>query len=294
MEDIRLAVGLIGFISVAAFAVTFRLLRSRSSLFLDLIAVFIVGLTIAYVLLVWGQLWIVQWIPLPSVIILSNWFPILMSSLAAAVWLRLEPASIARRMPIMAVLLAASTFSLTYFIPRKPPECGDKWVRPVPPLTLPVCLQTTRYTCSAAAAATLLKTIGVDSSEQEMATLCLTRSGTTWLGLYHGLATKVMGTPYHVEFFDSDLSGIEDMAQGRPVLLCCELDPAIAEMVPSYVTEGGWIPGTAHSVVYFGMIRGVHVIGDPSRGFEVWRPRDLNALWTGTGLRFAENEAPEG
>lgn len=286
MEDIRLAVGLICFLSIAAFALLWRLLKSRSHLFLDIMAGVIVLLIVTYVYTVWGQLWIVNWIPLPSVIILSNWFPILLSMLGAVVWLRMAEASVPRKLPVMFLILGAGFYSLFYFIPADAPECNNEWVAPLPPMVYPVCLQTTPYTCSAAAAATILNSIGVETTEQEMATLCLTRSGTTWLGLYHGVSTKLLGTSHKVLFFRGNLTDIQRMAMIHPVLLCCELDPAVAEIAPGYVTEGGWIPGTAHSVVYFGSINGQHVIGDPSRGYEMWGARDLNMLWTGTGLRI--------
>lgn len=290
MDDIRLAVGLIGFVSVAVFAGMYRLLRDRSKPFLDIIAAFIVILIVVYMYTVWGQLWIVKWIPLPSVIILANWFPPLLAAMAAVVWWRLYPSSLARRLPVMILLVVAAAFSLTYFIPSKPPECGDKWEPPVPHTVWPVCLQTTRHTCSAAAAATILNTLGVQTSEQEMARLCLTRSGTTWLGLYHGLSTKLVGTNQRVEFFEGSLPDLEAISAVHPVLLCCQLEPEVAEIIPEYVRDGGWIPGMAHSVVYFGKLQDIHVIGDPSRGYEGWTERDLNTLWTGTGLRIVTHK----
>jgi hypothetical protein len=149
----------------------------------------------------------------------------------------------------------------------------------------PVCLQTTPTTCSAAAAATILNTLGIRTSEQEMARLCLTRSGTTWLGLYHGLATKLLGKGYSIEFFETNASGLTDVATDSPLLLCCMLDEEVARLVPDYVSEGGWVPGQAHSVVYFGRIGDAHIIGDPSQGYEAWTTLELNRLWTGTGLR---------
>ncbi len=294
MEDIRLAVGLIGFVSAAVFAGMYRLLRKRSKPFLDFIAAFIVVLIVVYVYTVWGQLWIVKWIPLPSVIILANWFPPLLAALAAVVWWRLHPASLARRLPIMLALIVAAAYSLTYFIPSTPPECGDRWASPVRGTVWPICLQTTPHTCSAAAAATILYTLGVESSEQEMAELCLTQSGTTWLGLYHGLSTQLMGTRYRVEFFEGNLQELEKAATQAPVLLCCQLNPAVAEIIPEYVRDGGWIPGMAHSVVYFGNLQGLHVIGDPSRGYEGWSEQDLNMLWTGTGLRIIAVKRKDG
>ena len=118
-----------------------------------------------------------------------------------------------------------------------------------------------------------------------MAELCLTRSGTTWLGLYHGLATKLQGTEYRVEFFESDVAALPKLLEAGPILLCCRLDPMVSQLVPEYVKEDGWILGAAHSVVYFGARHDFHIIGDPSQGFENWTSQDLTNLWTGTGLQ---------
>lgn len=286
MEDIRLGIALIVFVSIAIFCLTYRLLKNRSKIFMDFIAIVLVVLVIVYVQTVWGQLWIVQWIPLPSVIVLSNWFPPLLSALAATVWLRLDPAPLVRRVPIMAMMLGASVYALTYFIPSEPPKCGNEWDTEMGLDLFPVCIQTTPYTCSAAAAATILNTLGIETSEQEMAKLCLTKSGTTWLGLYHGLSTKLLYTEFQVEFFEGGVDTLRQLNTAGPVLLCCRLDEEVAASNPSYVTDGGWIPGLAHSVVYFGEFRGAHIIGDPSRGYEPWKTVELNTLWTGTGLKI--------
>ena len=313
MHDIRLAIGLIAFMSVGLFLLTLRLLRGRPIWVHDVVAVGCLVLLAVYVKTVWGQLWIVQWIPLPSVLVLSNWFPPLLGILAGAAWLRLDPfylgresglgreddngndhqsflgvdrQGLLRRLPVMAALLGAAVYSVLVFIPAEPPECGNQWAPPAPPFKLPVCLQTTDKTCSAAAAVTLLTAFGYQASEQEMARLCLTKSGTTWLGLYHGLSVKLFRTGYAVEFFEGEISDLPRLFTDRPVLLCCELDAQTARNAPEYVTQGGWHPGTAHTVVYMGQIKGQHVIGDPSRGYEVWEDVDLEILWTGEGLKI--------
>lgn len=306
MEDIRLAIGLMGFLSVAVVWLTLRLARSLPVRFLDLLAVGVLGLMALYLNTVWGKLWIVKYIPLSSVIVLSNWFPLLLAALGAIVWVRLEPVFTAedaeedrasillwanvRRCTTSIVLIIAGVYSVMFFIPRTPPECGDEWFDAPPPAVWPVCHQTTKHTCSAAASATILNTLGIEASEQEMARLCLTRSGTTWLGLYHGLSTKLLYTDYRTDFFEGDISSLEEIAANHPALLCCRLDPDVAELIPEYVTNGGWIPGTAHSVVYFGKYRGLHIIGDPSVGYEAWGDKDLSALWTGQGLRITRKK----
>lgn len=62
-----------------------------------------------------------------------------------------------------------------------------------------VCLQSTGFTCTPSAAATLLKVYGVQSSESEMAVRCATsRSGTHVLGLARGLASKLPEGKFNV------------------------------------------------------------------------------------------------
>lgn len=293
MHDIRLAIGLLAFVSVAVFTTTLRLLRGRSRTVLDVTGVAVLGLLILYIIYVWGQLWIVKWIPLPSVIVLSNWFPLFMSALAGIVWLRLEPPTLARRLPAMLLIVAGSVLSVVWFVPISSPECQDEWIPPYPspPLIWPICRQTRDDTCSAAAAATILNTLEIETTEQEMAELCLTKSGTTWLGLYHGLATKLLHSPYRLEFFEGEADALNSASLVSPMLLCCMLDMEDADAVPEYVIHGGWKPGTAHSVVYFGMIGDQHIIGDPSRGYESWSEADMETLWTGAGLKVVKKKA---
>lgn len=332
MHDIRLALGLIGFLSVGTFLGLRRLLGGVPPRTLDAMAVALVLLMAAYVKYVWGQLWIVNWIPLPSVIVLSNWFPLLLAALAAVVWLRMggeatvaadesedehdeldeaaEPdtteitetethfgddrALTIRRSLMVGIIVCCAIYSVMYFIPASPPVCGDEWVKPIPPLRWPVCKQTTDVTCSAASSATVLRTLGIMATEQEMAELCLTRRGTTWLGLYHGLSTKLLWTNYRTEFFQAEIADLPALAEKHPLLLCCLLDSSTAEQVPEYVTFGGWHPGTAHSVVYFGRVPAGHIIGDPSRGYELWSDQDLEILWTRQGLQIKDRPKRDG
>lgn len=291
MADIRLAIALMTLLSVMVFCTTVRVLRQRSPLFLDFMGVVALILIGAYVQLVWGQLWIVNWIPLPSVIVLANWFPLLLGFLAAVVWLRMKQHAQWRRVPVQAALMAATVWSVIYVVPRKPPECSDEWVARFTGDPLTYCHQTTPETCSAASAATLLRTLEIETTEQEMAELCLTRHGTSWLGLYHGLSWKVWGTPYSVQLFEADAGHLQTLCAEQPVLLCCRLSEETARSNPQLVAEDGWIPDVAHSVVCFGYNGQGFLIADPSQPqVEVWPDRHLNTLWTGTGLRLIERD----
>lgn len=289
MEHLRLAIGLMAFLSVAVFVVTARLLHNVSATMLNLLAVVVLGLIGAYMYLVWGQLWIVNWIPLPSVIVLSNWFPIMLALLAAILWNRMRAEPVWRRAPAQLALLGVAVWTMISVIPVSPPKCGDEWLPPEPPVPWRICLQTTPYTCSAASVATILESLGIAATEAEMARLSLTRRGTTWLGMYHGLSIKLMGTGMAARFFEGSVEDVARLTAQRPVLLCCQLTEEVAALSPKYKEEYGWIPGVLHSVVCFGTQGDLFLIGDPSqRRMERWQRRDLINLWTGTGLLIAD------
>lgn len=287
MADLRLAMALMALFSIASFLATRRLCQNAGPRVLDAAAAAIVLLIGVYIRFVWGQLWIVKWIPLPSVVVLANWFPIQLGFLAAVLWQRMQSNSIARRIPIQLLLLGATIWSEIYVIPREPPNCGNEWIEPTPEMPFRICLQTTPYTCSAASAATILHALGVTSSEKEMAQLCLTGEGTTWLGLYHGLSIRLQGTGFGVEFFEGDLMELDEATADYPVLLCCRLSAEVDRKNPDYRYDDGWKLGVAHSTVLFGRVNEVYVIGDPSQKFlELWSDDDIRNLWTGQGLRI--------
>jgi len=287
MEELTLAIVLMSIASFGIFFLVRRLLRKAPPWLLDSVAVVIVLLIGVYVRFVWGQLWIVKWIPQASVIVLANWFPLFLGALAGVLWVRTQSQTFLRRLPAQLLLISGAIWSEVYVIPRTPPQCGSEWIEPTRLFPFRICLQTTRYTCSAAAAATILAAIGIDTSEAEMAALCLTREGTTWLGLYHGLTVRLRGTGFKAEFFECDINQLEEVVAEYPALLCCELTDEVDKLFPDYRDMNGWRPGVAHSTVLFACVRNVYIIGDPSQTApEMWTEKDIRNLWTGRGLRI--------
>ena len=61
---------------------------------------------------------------------------------------------------------------------------------------------------------------------------------------------------------------------------------------PRYADEWGWIPGTGHSVVALAANGDGVIVGDPAVGREYWKREDLEVLWRGEMIRFA-NETTE-
>lgn len=145
-----------------------------------------------------------------------------------------------------------------------------------------VCRQTTRATCSAASAATLLTLHGIPATEGEMAQLCLTtHSGTQLLGLYRGLRIKTEGTPWKVVPFRGDLATLQKA--NRPAILTVGVD-YWQTSDPRYVTDWGWVRGMFHTVVFMKFTKDGKVeIGDPGVGKEQWEEQGILDLWKGEG-----------
>lgn len=287
MQDLTIAMIFMALLSIGIFFTLRVLLRPAHPRLLDAIAVSLVLLVGVYTRFVWGQLWIVRWIPFASAIILANWFPLLLAALAAVVWVRTQTESFLRRLPVQLLLITGAIWSVAYVVPRTPPVCGDLWIEPTPLVPFRICRQTTPHTCSAAASATILDAIGVRTSEAEMAALCLTKEGTTWLGLYHGLSVRLRGSGFRAEFFECSPDELGEITSQFPALLCCELTDEVDAAYPEYRELDGWYPGIAHSTVLFGRLGDRYFIGDPSQVQpEIWTNDDIQRLWTGQGLRI--------
>lgn len=165
--------------------------------------------------------------------------------------------------------------------PKPPPLGVDKWVRVG---GMDVCRQTSQASCSAAAAATLLRSYGIEATEAEMVELCLTtEKGTRMLGLYRGLQIKTQGTPYRVAVFKGTLEEFRDKATGLAVVSVGLRQDANVD--PRYETDWGWIRGVKHSVVASGIVdRGRVEVADPAVGRERWTEEGMRTLWFGEAL----------
>jgi len=85
----------------------------------------------------------------------------------------------------------------------------------------PLVRQTTAYTCGAAAAASMLRAIGVTTDEWEMASLCLTRRGrgTPDLGIWRGLNVKLRDADSDLRVRIDRLTYQDLLASPMPVIL---------------------------------------------------------------------------
>lgn len=279
MSDLYLGVLILSVLSVAGFCMAVKLTRNASSSRCDLFAILCTAVMGWYIARLWDHVSLARLLPVPNLVILGNWFLPFAGFMAGLVWQRMKGTP-RRRIVIACALPAVSFYSAIYPMLGEAPACADHWRGDV-------CMQTTPHTCSPASAATLLRAHGIEATEQEMVDLCLTRSGTTWVGLYRGLKWKTQGTPWDVELFESNLNGVEEqLRDGRPMILSIGID----KQTPGsevYADEWGFLPGQPHSVVLFKFIAPrVAVVGDPAIGRELWSWNDLMHLWRGQGIRL--------
>jgi Peptidase C39 family len=279
MQDLVLASCILAFVSLGMFVIVARLARRLPRRLCDALAAGVVILMGFYTRDVWDQMIVAEWLPYSSLIILGNWFPLGIGALAGLAWERVPP-PLARRVFAVLMLFGSAAYSVYYPFRGEVPECKDRWRRGV-------CLQTTQATCSAASAATLLRVYDIATTEQEMAELCVTRQGTSWWGLYRGLKLKTAGTKWDVQVVSGTASELQ-ASPDQATIIFVRLTADAAEENPRYLDEG-WIVGTSHAVVLFGIHEdGTCLIGDPSSGREVWSRKALELLYQGRGMRLVK------
>jgi hypothetical protein len=283
MWDLYLGLVVIAALSWLAFRLTATAAQRWSRLQRNLLATLLVAAMVLYSRLLWQNTVLAQWLPFSNLIVIGNWFPIFLGALAG-VLMETEQLPFARRLTGSTALACFASFALVLPLFGQPPKCSDQWSYGGS------CQQTTPFTCSAASAATLLRMHGIEASEQEMAELCLTRHGTSWLGLYRGLKLKTAGTPWTVEIVQCAASELPQHADW-PMIMEVGLE-ANAPIDATFRSEFGWAPGMRHSVLLTGYSAEVAHIVDPSPQFgrEDWDEESLQLLWRGHGLRLVKRE----
>lgn len=282
MTDLYLGLCILALVSFLAYEIGGRVSKRLRPAAVD--ALFL--LTVVGILLYIGSLWnaivLTRLLPFSNLVVLGNWFPPAAAFLVGLAWHRTDGRrGRVRKTCFLGGLLGVAWFSVVQPLQGQPPECTDSW-------NGDVCLQTSKFTCSAACAATLLRAHGIPAGEREMAELCLTREGTTWQGLYRGLKHKTAGTEWDVEVFKGTIDDLRRMQSG-PIIISARLPESAAETY--YAREWGWVPGQSHSVVFFEFTQGQHVrMGEPTFGHETWHVSELDLLWQRTGIRLVRRD----
>lgn len=279
MSDLFIGIVIVVIVSSAAYAAT-RLAGERLSRRANrIIAVVSICGFCFYLFFLWRSAWLISLLPFSNLVIIGNWFPIAAAVLAAHVCQRLRGL---RRAAWLLVLGGFSAFAVVHPLLGDPPNCGDQWTDDG------ICLQSTEDTCAPACAATLLRQYGIDATEREMAELCLTREGTSWLGLYRGLKLKTRGTPWKVEVVRCHIEQLV-RTDSQPMILMVGIDHAAGDNA-DLRDEDGWIPGVGHAVVLrrFNDRGRVEVLDpSPAIGRDEWTTNELRQLWRGSALRLS-------
>jgi hypothetical protein len=288
MSDLAVGYAVIAGAALGSFLVTGHAARWHARRAIDLAAFVVVAALFAYIRWLWYDPRLAHWLPVSNLIVVGNWLPIFAAALAGLVWSRAGLSPL-RRTGVVSALAAAGVVAAVWPLLGRTPLCTVHWDK------LDTCIQTTRFTCSPACAATLLKRHGIAATEQEMAELCLTRRGTSWQGLYRGLKLKTAGTEWDVEVCQEPVDVVLRQ-YGGPMILSVGLaagTPADRAMAQELTREFGWVPGVNHSVVLESVRSGgIVVIADPSQEMsrEHWDREMLTTLWRGTALRLVRRK----
>jgi len=245
-----------------------RLSRRRAA---ALMAALIVGVLL-YVKLFFHGPFMARLIPVSCLVVLGAWHPFFAAAIGGLAWSNI-PKPVWRRLSGVTVLGAVALYSAWQPLLQELPRCTDVRYQGV-------SIQSSPSTCSAAAAATLLRAYGIEATEVEMARLCLSStSGTLPWGLYRGLALKTRGTPFAVRM--ASITPGELRSLPGPAIIGVMLEPG-ADVDPRYERDWGWRPGLGHTVVLFGFEPDGRIeVGDPGVGRERWSAEALDVLWHG-------------
>ncbi len=250
----------------------------------DLAAVIVVVLMFFYIRHLWYDVSLAAMLPYSNLIVVGNWFPLAAGLLGGFAWTRIAGRLVRKTICTASLALAAGYASVSPIL-GDVPRCGDEWDRDG------VCIQTTPNTCTAASAATLLRWHGIEATEAEMAELCLTRKGTTWMGLYRGLKRKTEGTRWDVEVIECEPEQLPRTFPHPMILSVGWSDEETPNVESPRFAEWGWRPGQGHSVVLLGTAPwGGVKVADPTPGYgvEIWNRGELMQLFRGTAVRLIE------
>lgn len=279
MTDIYFGLAIVVLVSLGLFAVGYFLTRTASTIRVTwLTAATVLGLVL-YIIFLWDNVLLAQLLPFSNLIVIANWFLPAGAFLSGTVWHKL-PGGIARKSFYVLGLIAVGVVALLKPLWGTPPQCHDRWANGV-------CLQTSDISCSAACAATVLRSVGIDADEQEMSRLCLTRDGTAWQGLYRGLKIKTANSDWDVEVFRCSVEQLRERLPG-PVIIVVGI-PNKADVNPIYLEDYGWTRGEMHSALLYDFLENGNTdMGDPgvNSGREQWSAEDIRVLYRGRGIRL--------
>ncbi|MEO2032096.1 MAG: C39 family peptidase [Planctomycetaceae bacterium] len=254
-----------------------RLGQTASSRSQQIIQILVMAAYSAYFLFVWNRPLLSLYLPHTALIVLTNWHPV-MGCFFAGMYLSTNRICRRRRLAVAATILLLSGYSIAAPVLGHAPACEPT------ASGSPLITQTTPYTCSPAAAASLLRLHGIAATESQMADLCLTRQGTHWMGVYRGLTLMTRNTNWDVVAEPFSRAAVMRLDES-PALLSVNIDTDLITTREDH----GFRDGAGHSVLTLGARDGLQVMvfdPSPSYGIEYWDRRLLSWVSNGVILRL--------
>lgn len=224
-------------------------------------------------------------LPVPNLVVVGDISPLAVAFLGGLAWRHIPP-PVVRKLTFVVPLFIICILVSYWRLLGQPPRCTDSVLEGV-------AVQSSPATAAPAAAAAFLSLNGIETTEGEMAGLCLTRSwGTTRLGLYRGLKLGTTDAPQDLQLVSWTLEELREKPSGPVLLLLDE------ELDQTGDPRGGSRWGLARTLpavavfVGFATDETVDVV-DPSVGREQWHIHYLKLAWQGLAYRLVPRDAAE-
>jgi hypothetical protein len=274
MNDILLGITMLGSLSVCLAWCAGTASRHVKSRWINTTAAVVFIGTLAFSLTIHGRLVLTRILPFSNVIVLGNWIP-LGSSFLIGIVLGHRAIPKWRRAAVSVMLASLAWYTVADDLIVAAPNPAR------PSFHRGVCVQTTPASCSPCCAVTLLMHHGIQSNEQEMMDLCLTRgSGTPELGLYRGLKLKTRGTHLEVRVIHDNLDFLKQPDNCPAIVLVATgKDGEDARRSVRLYRHPN------HAIVVYGIGEsGMVEVGNPSTGRSRWTVDDLRRRWRRSAL----------
>jgi len=227
--------------------------------------------------------WRAMTLGIPSLVYLTNQTPAGAVALSTLMVVRAPNAfAIVRSLVLGLALTCVAVWSLAWYSAPPPPNLVGR------PDKTGYCPQTNKYTCSDAAATMLLYRFGINTTESDMSEVCLTRvpRGTTPLGLYCGICTKIAGTRLHAR----TVADITPSELPTPCLIEVGIRRNASPEIAARLEKYGWSRDYHHTVLVVRADKNGKWIDvdDPSYGRERWPTEGMQYLWNNAALTLVK------
>ena len=183
-----------------------------------------------------------------------------------------------RQLRILVVLLAAVSEVYLALMPFLMPALAEPYFRRLKCVidSDGVCIQSTGYTCVPAATVTVLRRLGFEATEGEIAILARMP---LWEGAHFGLleaGLKKRYGPQGLRFVNRQFGTVEELRKAVPALVSSKE-----------------IPGVGHCVAVLEVTDSEVVIGDPTGGYRKLSHEYFMKIWDGWGIALSREPVPK-